>query len=45
VPSAAALGRHRRDLDQGQLNHAAAPARGKTRHGRADAGGRCAPCG
>lgn len=45
VLSTTALGRHCHDLDQDQLNHAAAPARGKTRHGRADAAGRCAPCG
>jgi len=45
VLSTTAIGRHCQDFDQDQLNHAAAPARGKTRHGRADAAGRCAPCG
>ena len=45
VPATAALGRHRRDLDQDQLKHAAPPVRGKTQHGTADAAGRCAPCG
>src|SRR6478609_10722930 len=37
VLSTTAIGRHCQDFDQDQLNHAAAPARGKTRHGRADA--------
>ena len=45
VPATAPLGRHRRDLDQDQLKHAAPPVRGKTQHGTADAAGRCAPCG
>lgn len=44
-PAAAALGGRGDDLDQDRPVHAATPARGKTRRGRAGADGRSAPRG
>ena len=45
VPAAARLGGHGEDLDEDELNHPAAAARGKTRHGKEDVAARYAPCG